>query len=1197
MLWWLNLFRQFRNPDETGTSFPAQAEYFHIYQNLERDYTSDQYPVADPGDPEGANLANVINQFVFGNPFMFGEDGRITDPAVPLWLGIQPPSTPKEKWLVGQLQRGAYNKQVGIGNTPALSAAIDAFFIATPYSSLHGKSFGSFQPAPVILLEDCGPDEDDGKNIRSYEIKFTALRKDVSTSGFHGTHTVNSEGFPQVIYDGSCPSFAFFTDVNHVWGLFRAPTAYYVFVNPGFWDIYPAEDWIEGPYDGNGRLYRPDGGQISRALWAYVSEKWRGTDEQRNPDTYKIKDIAFDNQAFHTGQFPLSPARGEISGDSIEAIYPTASFSGSHITANTILNWTPSNIAGKYHRFDGYVFAGLFYEATNLVGQCTVDILDDTGKVLQSLAIGPDGDGNASDVIWLPDASSSTFIQARVTSGATFKGNGTISIEVAELVEYQANFWDTYLAIRLMSTEGGDDLDLDTIDGDSARGTANAISDTFKRWGMIYNPSTDGVRTIRSAINTNPVYDSIRKVSREMVKIIRRDEYLSYAVENGKTVIRFKRWAYGLFNSKADIGWGMAPSFEPSVEIIESEEYVVRATSGFVTYRGQKFIHGQRFIGVAGHADFQTSGDAQPFVYDGIKSVARKKGYTNEWCGFISTHVEHPSISSIWKLDAYADYFPFIDRCHFYSFSTPTELFRHINVNYVVNLDARTDGTGYDIQNKGILLGDLLVSPESVTGYRYALGANASGISDDFCKSCQVYQAPYEVESCVIEPDMVSGGRNDVIKVTFKTRFQYDEVNAPASVNADVSTWGSTEKVNLRTLETYRTDDNALREYSRLIADGTHGSWKIGDSASFSNVQSLPDNPFGCIVPHFYFCKLVPKPYEDGNDSYDSTDSRLTIDPLRIAEVWIRAMCEGYINGFSEKATVCADLTLNKPYDYSFEALCFAAFNGKNIGAFGLSARKDNPAGHGPLPNTIAYADVFNRISEATNLLKKVRLEFPLQIEFKVKSEESLVTVASGCLEGAGNHFQLPGACPNHGSSTESGWLPGSLGSAQAGMALGNVGTYCDGSGGFVLSTASEKISYRYSPIAAFQYAISPEITGLIQGGNISIYGAVTKDSARPFATSVSVGGETCLTSAVWFPGTVYGYVNTHEDLGCVDLVEEGLDSGLPECGDLYFGTQADPSSPPDSSCANASSVDIGFSLIADNGVSTINVPIVSPDP
>src|ERR1041385_2551360 len=62
--YWLSLFRQARNPDETGFLFPALAEFFTAgYQMLNPQDGS--WPTIDPGTPEGANLACQIMAYVF----------------------------------------------------------------------------------------------------------------------------------------------------------------------------------------------------------------------------------------------------------------------------------------------------------------------------------------------------------------------------------------------------------------------------------------------------------------------------------------------------------------------------------------------------------------------------------------------------------------------------------------------------------------------------------------------------------------------------------------------------------------------------------------------------------------------------------------------------------------------------------------------------------------------------------------------------------------------------------------------------------------------------------------------------------------------------------------------------------------------------------------------------------------------------
>jgi hypothetical protein len=1192
MLWWLNGFRQLRNGDESGFLLPPQAEFFQIYQHIDRNNTTLQYPLASPGEAEGANLANVMNQFIFGSSWMDSEDIRTE--GVPLWLGLSAPTTPEEFWTLGKFQRGALNAATGVGNTPALSTAVEAFYIQTSITSLHGKGFGGFFPTPTVLAENCGVSVSGGKNVRSYEIKFTALQADVTTSGYHGTVSTNGDGMPTVTYGGSCPIDTEDTVEGHVWGIFRGPTAFFVFVNPGFIDVFPTANWIEGPYTGNSQLFRYDGGQVSRAIWAYVTDRFRGTAAQRNPDTYNIEEIGFDFQWVSERQYTLAPARGVENGDSIQAIYPTASATGSAIAEGALLTWLQTGTT-SYHRFEYYVFAGMFVKATKLAEACAVEIIDEEGAVIQTVTLTPDENGDASDVVWFTTASDAESIQARMKTRARFTGSdGTLTIEIAELFDYKPQFWDLYLVLRLMSTEGGDDADLDSIDGESAEPFAKELSDTFIRWGTIYNAGAAGVRTIRDAINTNPVYDSFRKLSREMVKILSRESFVSYAVEDGKSVLRLKRYPNGLRDDGVDTMYAMAPSTSPPEEIIEGEEYVVRALSGFVTYMGANYSHGQRFIGSAGEATYSTTGDALPFEYDGIKATARKKGFTNEWVGFMATHAEHPSESSLWKPAAYADYFPFQDRCHFYSFpsNVPQELYRHINPNYVVNVAERADGTGWNLINEGMLIGDLLMSPESVTGYRYVLSANTNGISEDFCRSCRIYEPPREVESCIVEPDMVSGGINDVVKITFKTRLHYDEANAPASVNPDVSTWSSGELDDLRNVETYRTDDNALREYARYLYDGTHGSWKEGDEGAPGFSQSVPDNPFGSIMPHFYFCKLVPKPYEDGNNRRDAHDSRMTIDALRHAEIWLKAMCEGFVDGFTEGTTVCADPGVNKPYDYTFENLCFAAFGGSSIGAFGLSVRPDEPKGHGPMPNTVAYADVFNRLSSAVNLLYLVRFELPLMAQTRLVEKTGEAGHGSGCVEGTGPQlYQFSGCPPATTTTTTSAWGDGILGSIIGGAGF-TTGDFCTDDGQFRIAHSSIVAEIRFTTDATrpeYQHAILPEYMALLEQGSIHLFGEVSLTRETPYRTAVTPpDGENCNGATPFITGWHYEIKSEVFNLGCTELTQFSLDTGNSPCGDFFFG--ADPVG-----CGNGSAVMFNVSNVSSTSNPVLRIPTVDP--
>jgi hypothetical protein len=68
-----NGWRQPRNPaDFQGLIFPSQAEAFEVFHHVEPE-DGFQQPQAGPGEPEGSNLGNPLNQFVFGNPQLDSE--------------------------------------------------------------------------------------------------------------------------------------------------------------------------------------------------------------------------------------------------------------------------------------------------------------------------------------------------------------------------------------------------------------------------------------------------------------------------------------------------------------------------------------------------------------------------------------------------------------------------------------------------------------------------------------------------------------------------------------------------------------------------------------------------------------------------------------------------------------------------------------------------------------------------------------------------------------------------------------------------------------------------------------------------------------------------------------------------------------------------------------------------------------------
>lgn len=996
----MGLWRQFRNPSDGGFVFPSQAEAFDIYHHMDPEFLGGgggtTYPVTDPGEAEGANLANPINQFTFGvDPVLDSEDIRLSNRIVP---EVDPSLPPKEAvWELGKAERGSYDPLNGAQTTPAFDAAQDFRLVTQPFWSPHGKSYGGFFPTPVELLPDCGASDSTGLGIPSYEIFFTGLRADVSTAGFHGTPGVNGDGLPTMTYAGTCACGYDSFGAGHVIGYVVMTTGVMVAVATGDpscaydLDFFTFTDWIEGPYTNAGRLSHADGGQLLRAINAFAQD-FRGTDAQRTPDTFRIAKIALDEQRFNTRQYYLSPNIGTLIGDVLLASYPTATFAGKYIGAGTLGSFAGE---GKEHVYtDGFVIAGVFAKASKLYGDALVEVLDDD-EVIHRFTLTGDTDGDAEYVKFLEVCPTPKPLKIRMANNATFKdSSGQIVVQATEQLDYKPQFWDAYLLARLSATKGGTALLGSGVDG---RGRdcdfAKQITDDYFANGCIASRFTSGVRDIAEWINDTPVYDSARRMTRDSVRITRKEHFVSYEVPgDGTCVFRFRRFAFGLNNQRADMFHNIAPPIDPVVsgDLLEGETYVVRGT-GKITYNGSSYSQGQTFT-TTNKADFQVVGSAQVFVHDGIRHTALKKGFSNEWVFFLEGQRYHPSPTSIWKEEAVADYYAFSNRCHFYSGTAPASLRRHFSYNHTTTLD----GDFMPVLNP-IGIQAQFYAPEAPDQYNYTAGANRLFGNDSFYSSCRVYEAPYEIQSCVVETwnDDIEQPGDQIIKLTLKTRLR-SHPDAPSTVNKDPSTWSTDEKAILRNEyvtdpdvnEDYRTDDNLIREFAlKLATTNKECTVKVGDSGTGSAVDGLTDNPFGCCYPHFFIKHLAPLVYEDNNNTLDSHDTRVTIDAYVQMEADIRAMCEGFVDARTSQDIICAQLALDPLYqstvfEFKFENLCFQAFRGRFIGAFSLLARPDQPAGFGPLPNTKIYADVFNRYVECVNLLNKIRLDIPVQFSF-----------------------------------------------------------------------------------------------------------------------------------------------------------------------------------------------------------------------
>lgn len=1067
--WFFNIGRQIRNSDEFGFT-PAQGELFEFYAYIKALGPSPYWPEAPAGEFAGASVSSPIPAFLFGNEDanFDNEENRLL---LTLWDNQGFPTTAEGQWNLSKQQRGVIDPNTGAQSVPAIEAGRSSQRIAWRSQIPHAKNYGSFQPLPVELLPACGATEAGGLYIPSYEIKFTGLRADVSVPSNHGSTSADSEGRPVVTYSGSCPEGSDSVAAGHVQDIQVAGALLVVFVFDGTtttFDLYPRADWIHGLYTGDGKLMRGDGGHYSRMIWAFVKD-FRGTLAQRADDDYDIEKLAFSFDEFFKRQYHLAPNLGFDTGDEIITIYPRATISApAQLPAGTLLKFNVDQTSQSY--LDGFVMTGMFAKATNLFEPVTLEVLSGT-KVVARITLTP---SEPEALKYLTTAVKPEPLSVRLPSGAKFAAAGEIVFEANELLEYKPDHFDAYALLRLMATQGGFESTGSFLDGSGYDcEIATQLFKDYEKYGCIVNRNAAGIRSQDGVINANPVYDSFRRVMNEMFHMVHRREFLTYERDGlGRPVLRFKRYALGA--SYADQFVNIAPSDEGVTAVTEGVEYIVRShTGGGVFYGGTRYSHQQRFIGST-LKTFEADGDALLLEYEGIRSRAPKKGWSNEWVMSEEFHFYHPAATSNFEESKYADWYTIGNRCHaFASNSTPgfpADLARISDIPVHPGVDP--------------IYRNLHLSPEVPSGYNYALGANQTA-NDDFCKSCQVYVAPYELASVTVE--FAADRSNDVVCITFKEPFRAD-ASAPSSWNRDAGAWSPAEVAALRA-EPYRTTDNGLREYMLYLATNTHGSWKTGDSAAWSQIQSEPDNPFGAIMPRFFFTSLVRKPYEDGNATYEDHDTRITIDEFFKLEIRLNAWCEGAIDGFSTQQHIC-DLGFGTPYDFSFTSLLFNATGALQLGR-----------GHGPMVNTDLDAATFNQFADCLDALFMFRIEGLMEFKARSVDYQKWTDVepafgSAGCpLVGPTMAAFWEGKPPEPAPIGTGAWGLATSLTASVGAAIAQCNPESGSAGVLGLQSVRHDAEFQYAPIVGFENALAPNVQGLISGGAIGVVGIVTGET------------------------------------------------------------------------------------------------------
>ena len=437
--------------------------------------------------------------------------------------------------------------------------------------------------------------------------------------------------------------------------------------------------------------------------------------------------------------------------------------------------------------------------------------------------------------------------------------------------------------------------------------------------------------------------------------------------------------------------------------------------AGYAVQDGNSILYVRpRYQSIVGNAEC----DILAGIRDSIAAEAEEGGYTNEWCAFPRFAAYHPSPTSDWDQTAYAEYWSTSDRCAFYAspFSN-VELRRHFNANFP------------DAVNK-------FLAPEAATGMRYAKSFNSTA-TEKFYKSCRLYEPPLKITSA----DTVTIDGEEQVKITFDGRFHHHDTLAPASIDRDISTWDLGDL--LAEEQDYRTDENGIRAYLAWKDDTSRNCERTGpgNAAAGSSVQFLPDNPYGTCFPHIWMVQLLPKPYDDGNDRQDRKDTPIRHDVMLQAETYIRAMCEGFVDGTTSKDYGCA-VGVMAVFDYTFPNLCFDAFGGTSITTMptvetdALDAdevRTDSPIGYGPLPTVRLSAEQWNQYAKAVNKLTRVRVSLPFKLQVKnfeddtdfryVAAVRADGTAADCSAGGRGWRAQFGGGGATPTTETSSGWI------------------------------------------------------------------------------------------------------------------------------------------------------------------------------
>lgn len=947
----LGAFRQIRNPDASRYLTPPQDEFFQFYQMLSP-YDA-QWPVAGPGEPEGIDINSQMGAFVFGvNAIGFpAEDERLTEGAFSIEAPNQKPAT---LWNLAKTQRGAIDPRTGAMGAPAFEAANSHAYLRQSPASPYGNAFGDWLPGPETTGR-CAPPNDDRP---SQTLLFTKL-----------------DGSGDTLTFGTCPE-----SDNGAIGVANTPFIYAIFKWDGTVVVLPKTQWIEGPYTGNPRLRKTANGFIERAFNGFISE-FRGDAQQRADGIWN--EHAFDFQAVLTTQYHLAPQKGSETGDgkTVVAKYPLFRVRPpvGRVAAGSPMPLALGGVGSSYLVSPGFVCASALVQATGLTTAVQVSIARD-GVELATVELTPeaaDDDGISAAIVTFDRPEAGGRITATVVEGGTFAGETReLSVELSELLAYKPSLPDFMLILRM----GGMSFDTDLDGSGTDCSFATTISEKYLTQGVITSIENHvALPGSLGAINSNAVFDAARRLS-QCVRMMPRDNFTGIAVTGGKTVLWFKRWARGLrLDTPIDLFGGLAPAPDPiaSGKLVWGKRYKVATAP--VRYNNRTYGLGKIFTAAEDVLEFSPQTGGQVFEADGVYD-ALPGGWSNQWLMGLSLKPYNPAEASQWKPAAFGDQIPLLNRCLFgdpaigkdasgvllhvaYGQTTVDGVIEpeaHDGLNYVPTFgDEGSDRANKDLCTEG--------------------DTDCADRRKQFYQSCGIFE-PWP-QPLSVELD------GDEIKVTFDT-FHHDGDVDTADLARDPGTWDVTA---LRA-EPRRTWRNALREYLLWANTGRNASVKIGDEALNSTLQTNPDAAYGAVLPTFLWTQLVREPFEDGNEDQDLSDSPLVHDEYARMDLYIRAGCEGFVNGPITAKFACQNATTDL-FGYTWEDLLLEVTGGRGFPILPKRAtdligpedtRPDQPDFHGPLPNVLVSAETAGYFAEALNRLTTFRVIAPFTLQCRV---------------------------------------------------------------------------------------------------------------------------------------------------------------------------------------------------------------------